>query len=135
MVRTAPIVRGDDAARTIRTVHIREALADPAHLNAALGYYWGQFDPTRFGSPEWASEQEAAWGGSVPQPTLYLHGTTDGCHGVSEQQVARVPGYAGPGSEGKLVDGVGHFMLVERPDEINGLITDWLHRTPAVGQA
>lgn len=32
-------------------VHIREALADPQHLHAALGYYWGQFDPTRFGSP------------------------------------------------------------------------------------
>ena len=42
-------------------VHIREALRDPDHLRAALGYYWGQFDPTRFGSPEWASEQEAAW--------------------------------------------------------------------------
>jgi hypothetical protein len=26
-------------------VHIREALADPDHLRAALGYYWGQFDP------------------------------------------------------------------------------------------
>ena len=37
--------------------------------------------------------------------------------------------YAGPGSDGKLIDGVGHFMLVERPDEINTLITDWLGRT------
>lgn len=110
-------------------VHIRRALAQPEHLHAALGYYWGQFDPTRFGSPEWAAEQAAAWGGSVPQPTLYLHGTTDGCHGVSTEQVKRVPEYAGAGSEAELIDGVGHFMLVERPDDINGRIADWLGRT------
>ena len=109
--------------------YIREALADPDHLRAALGYYWGQFDPTRFGSPEWASEQEAAWGGSVPQPLLYLHGTNDGCHGVSQAQVERVPGYAGAGSAAELIDGVGHFMLVERPDEINERIISWLAST------
>lgn len=110
-------------------VHIREALGQPEHLHAALGYYWGQFDPTRFGSPEWADEQGAAWGGSVPQPTLYLHGTTDGCHGVSQEQVERVPGYAGSGSASELIEGVGHFMLVERPDEINRRIVDWLTAT------
>lgn len=110
-------------------VHVREALADPDHLRAALGYYWGQFDPTRFGSPEWAAEQAAAWGGSAPQPLLYLHGTNDGCHGVSFDQVRRVPGFGGPGSESDLVDGVGHFMLVEQPQQINGRITDWLRRT------
>ena len=110
-------------------VHIREALAKPEHLHAALGYYWGQFDPTRFGSPEWAAEQGAAWGGSVTQPTLYLHGTNDGCHGVSKEQVERVPGFAGPGSDSALVDGVGHFMLVERPEEINRRILDWLAAT------
>ena len=110
-------------------VHIREALSDHAHLHAALGYYWGQFEPARFGSPAWAAEQEAAWGGSVPQPTLYLHGTTDGCHGISDEQIRRIPDYAGPGSEAELIDGVGHFMLVQRPEEINRLIVDWLGRT------
>ncbi len=110
-------------------VHIRKALAEPEHLHAALGYYWGQFEPARFGSPKWAAEQEAAWGGSVPQPTLYLHGTADGCHGVSDEQIQRIPGYAGRGSQAELIDGVGHFMLVQRPEEINRLIIDWLART------
>ena len=109
--------------------YIREALADPDHLRAALGYYWGQFDPTRFGSPEWASEQAAAWGGDVDVPLLYLHGTNDGCHGMSQEQVDRVPQHAGPGSASELIEGVGHFMLVERPDEINGRILDWLSQT------
>ena len=109
--------------------HLREALHDPAHLRAALGYYWGQFDPTRFGSPEWAGEQEAAWGGSAPQPVLYLHGSNDGCHGMTGTQVERVRSFAGPGSESELIDGVGHFMLVEDPDGVNGRILSWLDRT------
>lgn len=109
--------------------HLRDCLREPAHLRAALGYYWGQFDPTRFGSPEWAAGQAAAWGGDVGQPTLYLHGSGDGCHGMTAEQCAAVPGHAGPGSEGELLDGVGHFMLVERPQQINTRILDWLART------
>lgn len=119
---------GYDARRDVE--HVAEALADPDHLRAALGYYWGQFDPTRFGSPEWAAEQAAAWAGNVAQPTLYLHGTTDGCHGMSQQQVDRVPEFSGPGSESELIDGVGHFMLLERPDYLNKRIIDWVKRTP-----
>ncbi|QRP48954.1 alpha/beta fold hydrolase [Amycolatopsis sp. FDAARGOS 1241] len=109
--------------------HLRTALADPDHLHAALGYYWGQFDPTRFGTPEWLAEQAAAWGGAAPQPTLYLHGTTDGCHGMTAQQVQRVREYGGPGSDSALIEGVGHFMLVEQPKDLNERITGWLSRT------
>lgn len=109
--------------------YVAQALADPDHLRAALGYYWGQFDPTRFGSPEWAAEQAAAWGGPVPQPLLYLHGTTDGCHGMSQEQVDRVPAYGKAGSESELIDGVGHFMLVEQPEGVNARIIDWIQRT------
>jgi pimeloyl-ACP methyl ester carboxylesterase len=111
---------------------VKECIRNPAHLQAALGYYWGQFDPTRFGSPSWVEEQTAAWGYSLEQPTLYLHGTNDGCHGMSAEQVARVPGYCGPGSESELIEGVGHFMLVERPAEINERITGFLKRTAPV---
>ena len=121
---------GYDARKDVE--HVAEALADPDHLRAALGYYWGQFDPTRFGSPEWAAEQAAAWAGKVGQPTLYLHGTTDGCHGMSQEQVARVPEYAGPGSESELIEGVGHFMLVERPEYLNQRIIDWVEKTSPI---
>src|SRR5918998_2271700 len=98
---------------------VKDCIREQRHLEAALGYYWGQFDPTRFGSPSWVEEQAAAWGHSVTQPTLYLHGTNDGCHGMTQSQVDRVPGYCGKGSESELIEGVGHFMLVERPEEIN----------------
>ncbi|MDQ4118742.1 MAG: alpha/beta hydrolase [Actinomycetota bacterium] len=109
--------------------YLRDCLREPDYLRAALGYYWGQFDPRWFGSPEWADGQARAWGGDIGQPNLYLHGTNDGCHGMTAEQCARVPDHCGPGSEGELIDGVGHFMLVERPEEINGRILDWLGRT------
>jgi pimeloyl-ACP methyl ester carboxylesterase len=118
---------GYDASEDLPLV--KECIREPAYLQAALGYYWGQFDPTRFGSPDWAAEQAAAWGYSLQQPTLYLHGTNDGCHGMTAAQVDRVLEYCGPGSESELIEGVGHFMLVERPAEINDRIVSFLDRT------
>ena len=90
------------------------------------GYYWGQFDPNRFGSEEWAAEQAAAWGRDIAQPTLYLHGTQDGCHGMTQEQEDRVPQHCGPGSQSELFEGVGHFMMVQRPTDINKRIVDFL---------
>jgi pimeloyl-ACP methyl ester carboxylesterase len=128
---------GYDASEDLPLV--KDCIRDPRHLQTALGYYWGQFDPTRFGSPEWADEQMAAWGShDLQAPTLYLHGTNDGCHGMTREQVARVPDYCGPGSESELIEGVGHFMLVERPREINERIVGFLQRvapTPGVRAA
>ena len=105
---------------------VKECIRDPAHFKAALGYYWGQFDPNRFGSEEWAAEQAAAWGRDITQPTLYLHGTQDGCHGMTQEQVNRVPDHCGPGSQSELIEGVGHFLMVQRPTAINKRILDFL---------
>ena len=115
---------GYDASEDLPKV--KECIREPEHFQAALGYYWGQFDPTRFGSPEWAAEQAAAWGRDITQPTLYLHGTQDGCHGMTQEQVSRVPQHCGPGSQSELIDGVGHFMMVQRPTDINKRIVDFL---------
>jgi len=46
-----------------------------------------------------------------------LEGTNDGCDGMSQAQVDRVPGYCGKGSRSELIDGVGHFMTVEQPED------------------
>ncbi len=106
--------------------YVKECLSDPAHFQTAMGYYWAQFDPARMGSAEWTEEQEAAWGQPVSQPVLYLHGTQDGCHGLNEEQVKQVPTYLGEGSESEMIEGVGHFMLVEKPQEINDRILGFL---------
>ena len=78
------------------------------------------------GSATWAEEQEAARGRPITQPILYLHGTQDGCHGLNAEQVKEIPSHLEEGSESELIEGVGHFMLVERPAEINGRILRFL---------
>ncbi len=101
---------------------IRSSLGRPENLTAALGYYRALFDPSRR-SPDLADEQQAA-GGIPPQPTLYLHGARDGCVGVAAAEAAR--GGLAPGSEVVVIEGAGHFLHLERPDEVNGRIVEFL---------
>jgi hypothetical protein len=53
-------------------------------------------------------------------------GTQDGCHGITQTQVDRVPQHCGPGSRSELIDGVRHFMMAQRPTGINMRIVDFL---------
>ena len=61
----------------------------------------------------------------TPQPTLYLHGTDDGCIGT-EALATAADFLPHPSSRIELVEGAGHFMQVERPDHVNRLIVDFL---------
>ena len=93
--------------------HVRAALRDPANLAAALGYYRAMF---------------AGGEGLDPQgdgvPTLYLHGRDDGCVGAAAAEGAEA--HLPAGSQVRLVDGAGHFLHVEKPDEVNRLVADWV---------
>ena len=55
-----------------------------------------------------------------PLPTLYLHGRDDGCMGADLAEMAHRRADRTPGSRVELVDGAGHFLHLERPDEVNG---------------
>ena len=97
---------------------VKEALRDPASLSAALGYYRATFgavphDPALAG-------QQAATSGIPGQPTLYLHGTDDGCMGV--EMTEGLDTMLAAGSEVIVVKDAGHFLHLERPDEINAAI-------------
>jgi pimeloyl-ACP methyl ester carboxylesterase len=105
---------------------VKECLRNPANLQAAMGYYRALFDPARFGSPAGMEEQGAVWGSPIPQPTLYLHGTKDGCIALDAKAAKGVSAFLGPGSEVERIESVGHFMLVERPKEINSRILRFL---------
>jgi pimeloyl-ACP methyl ester carboxylesterase len=109
---------------------VKECLRNPANLRAAMGYYRALFNPARFGSPEGMEEQNAALGRPVPQPTLYLHGTNDGCIALDAETMKAVPAFLGPGSEVERVEGVGHFFLVEKPTEMNERILRFLGKNP-----
>jgi pimeloyl-ACP methyl ester carboxylesterase len=102
--------------------HVKAALADPANLTAALGYYRAALGDG-YKDPSLEVEQAAA--GSVPtQPTLYLHGSDDGCIGaeVAELAASMVPANVTV----EIIDGSGHFLQLERPDVVNARILEFL---------
>ncbi len=98
-------------ANEVDVKHVKDALRDPANLTAAIGYYRAIF--ASGGIP-----------GGGRQPTLYLHGDTDGCLSVDLARGAEA--HLPPGSQVEIVKGAGHFMHVEKPDEVNKLILDWI---------
>jgi pimeloyl-ACP methyl ester carboxylesterase len=111
----SPGYEGDIAA-------VKEALRDPACLAAALGYYRATLG-TAPHDPALAAEQAACT--NIPrQPTLYLHGVDDGCIGLEVAEPSS--SMLSPGSAFAAVEGAGHFLHLERPDEVNGRIRDWI---------
>ena len=44
------------------------------------------------------------------------------------EQVKEVPAHCGEGSESELIEGVGHFLMLEKPAEINGRILRFLDK-------
>jgi pimeloyl-ACP methyl ester carboxylesterase len=103
---------------------VKEAIGTPEHLAAAIGYYRAMFA----GPPDEpaAAAAQAAASSVAPQPTLYLHGADDGCIGVDA--IGPVTDHLAEGSEVVVVEGAGHFLHVERPDEVGDRIIDFLGR-------
>jgi pimeloyl-ACP methyl ester carboxylesterase len=102
--------------------HVKDALRDPAHLAAALGYYRATLGDG-YRDPGLDSIQAATQ--QVPeQPTLYLHGADDGCIGAEVADSAR--SMVGPNVTIEIVDGAGHFLHLERPQHVNDRIVEFL---------
>lgn len=107
-------------------VHAKACLRDPANLESALGWYRSYFDPQRIGSEAWAAENTPAYGEVPPQPVLYLHGPNDGCCALSDADMEQTRAVLAAGSEVGWVEGAGHFMMVEKPAEVNRRILSFL---------
>jgi pimeloyl-ACP methyl ester carboxylesterase len=101
------------------TPAVKEALRSTENLAAAIGYYRAMISGGPPDDPESAAAQ-AAGGGIVPQPTLYLHGGSDGCIGV--ETIGQVADFLGPGSEVVVIEGASHFLHLQQPDEVNDRI-------------
>jgi pimeloyl-ACP methyl ester carboxylesterase len=99
---------GYDATEDL--ARVKECLRQPANLTAAIGYYR---DP---------AEEQAAWQ-RAEQPTLYLHGSSDGCIGV--ELAGRAEPLLSPGSRMTVVEDAGHFLHLEKPHEVNEHILSW----------
>lgn len=65
--------------------------------------------------------------GAIPsQPTLYLHGTQDGANAIDDANLAEIGGLLAKGSEAAWVESAGHFLLLEKPAEVNHRILQFL---------
>jgi pimeloyl-ACP methyl ester carboxylesterase len=104
---------------------VKDALRADGNLAAALGYYRATLSGVGVSDDPHLTELQNASGGPVPGPTLYLHGRDDGCMGP---ELAEMGGDLLPHEESRveIVEGAGHFLHLERPDEVNWLILDFL---------
>ncbi|HUY86861.1 MAG TPA: alpha/beta hydrolase [Acidimicrobiales bacterium] len=101
---------------------VKQCLSQPENLEAAIGYYRAMFDPTKQ-VPEFSAQQAASMAPTT-QPLLYIHGQDDGCLSVDLAREAE--GSLNDKSEMYIVKGAGHFMNVEKPDEVNSKILDFI---------
>lgn len=112
---------GYDAA--VDVDHVRAALGDPGNLSAAIGYYRAMFDSSQH-LDTYQAEQNA---GLLPPavPTLYLHGDLDGCLGIELTEGVEA-GLPVAGSRFEVIEGAGHFLQLEAPEEFNRRVLTFL---------
>jgi pimeloyl-ACP methyl ester carboxylesterase len=103
--------------------HVKDCLRDPANLAAALGYYRATLGG--IGVDPALDAVQNAGSNVTAQPTLYLHGRTDGCMGIEVAEAARAF-LTSDGSRMEVVDDAGHFLHVERPEVVNQLVLDFV---------
>jgi pimeloyl-ACP methyl ester carboxylesterase len=87
----------------------------PEHLRAVLGYYRAILSPRN----HWVRRRTRV-------PALYVHGEDDGCVGIElcrDLEAAYTNGI-----QVERVGGAGHFVHLERPDEFNRVLLDFLSR-------
>ncbi len=111
---------GFDAAEDLAL--LKPSLRDPANLAAALGYYRAALSGV--GVDPALDDLQAASQQMPVVPTLYLHGTSDGC--IGPEVVALAAAAAPENVRLEHIDGVGHFLHREDPATVNRRIVEFV---------
>ena len=111
---------GYGAAADLR--HVDAAIGAPDRWRAALGPYRATIRNSP--PPQGYAELHRWWTAPPLLPTLYLHGADDGC--MTARFTRFVSAALPAGSDVAVVDGAGHFLQLERPDEVGRRIVEFL---------
>jgi pimeloyl-ACP methyl ester carboxylesterase len=112
----SPGYRADEDLRRVDA-----AIGAPQRWRAALGYYRAMVRNTR--PPAQYAELHQHWLSAPLLPTLYLHGTDDGCSGDYTPWVERV---LPDQSSTALIENGGHFLQLDQPDAVARRIVDFI---------
>jgi pimeloyl-ACP methyl ester carboxylesterase len=109
---------------TEHLVQVKTSLQRTANLKAAIAYYGALAirEVSKGGGP-YSREEQAAWQ-LADRPTLYLHGSADGCIGAN--LIIDAVDMLAPDSRLVVVPDVGHFLHLERPVEVNRHVLAWV---------
>jgi len=102
--------------------YVFESLNTRQRRTAALQYYRALARPWRHGSAYEAFQKH--WLDIPTSPVLYLHGARDGC--LLPEYAFRAGAALTSASRIEMVDDAGHFLHLQRPDHVNGLIGAFL---------
>jgi len=97
-------------------------MREPGAMHATLNYYRALFD-RKLQDPS-RSALRAKLDQPIPVPTLVACGTRD----MRREMLERSRQHFSGEYEWTTVEGAGHFLHRERPEQVNALILDWLKR-------
>jgi pimeloyl-ACP methyl ester carboxylesterase len=113
---------GYDAAEDLR--HVDASIGAPDRWRAALGYYRATIRMSK--PPPQYAELHQHWLLPPVLPSLYLHGTDDGC--AAPDYIRWVREVLPAGSEAHVVESGGHFLQLDQPDVTAARILDFVGR-------
>lgn len=114
-----------DAREDLR--HVDAAIGTPESWRAALGPYRATIRNTR--PPKQYADLHQQWILPPQLPSLYLHGSDDGC--ITAASAHWTEKVLPPGSDVAIVEHAGHFLQLDQSEKVAELVLSFIGSPPA----